>query len=396
MAESRGRLVAIDWMRGIVMVLMAVDHASDALNAGRLAGDSAWFGAAADPTTAQFLTRWISHLCAPTFVFLAGTAIALSFEKRLAQGAGGWALDAHLAVRGLLLILFEAWMSLAFGIALFQVLYAIGLALICMTVLRRLPTYLLVGGAVFWIAGGEFVQDRLGLVPPSASGGFASLASGLIFVPTVLQTGLTTWLSTHEPFQSLLYKGPVFVIAYPLLGWLPTMMLGWAFGRVLLGRRKQGEGPPVRLLATTGAALLVLFAIARGLQGYGDMHYPRVEGPWWQWLHVSKYPPSLTFLALEGGLMALLLAWLFRHQDRLLAAGPNHPLLVFGQTALFFYLLHIHLMVAISHGIWGSEKQGGLPATYFGAFAILVVLYPACRWFRGYKARHPDGWARYI
>lgn len=396
MAESRGRLVAIDWMRGIVMVLMAVDHASDAFNAGRATGDSAWFGAAADPTTGQFLTRWISHLCAPTFVFLAGTAIALSFEKRLAQGASGRALDAHLAIRGLLLILFEAWMSLAFGLALFQVLYAIGLALICMTVLRRLPTAVLAGAAAIWIAGGELVQDRMGLVPPGATGGWASLIEGLVFVPTVLQTELSTWLSTHEPFQSLLSKGSFFVIAYPLLGWLPTMMLGWVFGRVLAERRRDGMDPPVRRLATAGALLLVLFVVVRALKGYGDMHFPRVDGAWWQWLHVSKYPPSLAFLALECGIMCLVLALLFRHQDRLIAAGRNHPLLVFGQTALFFYLIHIHLMVAISHAIWGNQKQGGLVATWFGAFAILVVLYPACRWFRGYKTRHPDGWARYI
>jgi uncharacterized membrane protein len=114
--SSSARLPALDWMRGVVMLLMATDHASGALNAGRLITDATWLYSPGTPLPpAQFITRWMSHLCAPTFVFLAGAALALSTEKRLRQGESAEMVDRHLLIRGLFIALLDPlWMTWAF------------------------------------------------------------------------------------------------------------------------------------------------------------------------------------------------------------------------------------------------------------------------------------------
>jgi uncharacterized membrane protein len=368
---AASRLPAIDWMRGIVMVLMTVDHASDQFNAGRLLTDGAFmYKAGTLLPTAQFLTRWVSHLCAPTFVFLAGTALALSVEKRQAKGEPARALDRFIVTRGLIIAALDPiWMSWALarpGIVLLQVLYAIGLSLICMAPLRRLSTGAMLGVSLGLIAGGE------------------------------LLTGLALWASGGSPSipASLLFTGgrfPPLIIAYPVVHWLARMMLGWAFGRALSEGRIRAE----RWLAASGAGALALFVGLRWLNGYGNMRLFRGDDSAVQWLHVSKYPPSITYHALELGLMALCLAALFAVARRGAEATWLRPLLVLGQTALFFYVLHVHVLLAAAHAL-GSHKTGGLLETWVAAGAAVVALYPLCAWYRRYKLAHPDGWARYL
>src|SRR5439155_8510242 len=137
------RLAALDWLRGLVMVLMTVDHASGTFNAGRLMTDGlALYQPGTPLPAAQFLTRWVTHLCAPTFVFLAGAALALSVGARRARGDGPAALDRFIVTRGLFILALDPlWMSWVFapGEVLLQVLYAIGAALVAMAALRRLP-----------------------------------------------------------------------------------------------------------------------------------------------------------------------------------------------------------------------------------------------------------------
>ena len=144
--KASGRIAAIDWMRGFVMVLMAVDHASQMYNGGRVSADSAYLldfetgGPAWIPGTildnAQFYTRWITHLCAPTFLFLSGTSLAMSFEKRRAEGMSESALDKHLLIRAGFVLAFEGVLSLlaGMGVLILQVLYAIGASMIAMVV----------------------------------------------------------------------------------------------------------------------------------------------------------------------------------------------------------------------------------------------------------------------
>src|SRR5438034_841477 len=171
------RLPALDWLRGIVMILMTVDHASGAFNAGRLMSDSAGMYHPGMPLpAAQFLTRWITHLCAPTFVFLAGTALALSVARRSAAGERPASIDRHIVTRGLFIAALDPlWMSLGFfawRMFILQVLYAIGISLVCMAALRRLPRAALVLGGVALIVGVDaLVGGRLDAAAAPGGGG---------------------------------------------------------------------------------------------------------------------------------------------------------------------------------------------------------------------------------
>jgi uncharacterized membrane protein len=388
MPEIKERLVAIDWLRGFVMMVMAVDHASVVFNAGRTAIDSpypieAFFEPAWAPGTAlpaaQFFTRWITHLCAPTFLFLSGTSLALSTAGRAARGYSALAIDRHLVARGLVLIALDAaWISLLPSAGLgryvlvFQVLYAIGASLCAMALLRHLPTTLLVGLALAWMFGGEAITLALAPAGEGAHG-----LSALLLAPGRV--------------------GPA-GIAYPALSWLSMMMLGWAFGSHLLALRARGvpASSVAPRCAVVGIASLALFALVRGANGYGNMALLRDDGSLVQWLHVAKYPASLAFCALELGLMALLLAAMLTLEKRL--AGPpraRNPFLVLGRAALFFYLVHFFLLGAGAVAL-GLIGRGGLEHTYVAAAAVVVALYPACLWYGRYKAAHPGGITQYI
>jgi uncharacterized membrane protein len=364
------RLPALDWLRGFVMVLMTVDHASGELNAGRLMTDgTSLYTAGTALPAAQFLTRWMTHLCAPTFVFLAGAALALSVERRKAAGESARDLDRLVVTRGLLIAALDPlWMSWVFipGRVLLQVLYAIGGSLVAMAALRRLRTRWLVVLALVLMFGGEALTG----LALAGTGGVQTLPVALLLTGGQL--------------------GSV-IVAYPLLPWLAIMMLGWVLGRQLLSA---GPERTAGLVARGALAALVLFVVVRGLNGYGNMLLLRDDASPIQWLHVSKYPPSLSYDALELGLMALCLAPLLRIGQPA-SARLLGPLLVLGQTALFFYLLHVHVLAL---GAWALDvgHRGGLAATYAGAFATVLVLYPLCVWYRGYKRAHPDGWPRYI
>ena len=344
-------MLALDWLRGLVMILMTVDHASGVFNAGRLMTDgTALYRPGTPLPAAQFLTRWLTHLCAPTFVFLAGSALALSVEKRRAAGKSARAIDGFILTRGILLIALDPlWMSPVFtpGHVLLQVLYAIGGGLVAMVALRRLGTAWLAGLGFALIIGGD-AFTALGL---AASGG----APG---VPLAL------------------------------------LLTGWAFGRHLATAPR---AVLARQVLVAGVLALTAFVAVRGLNGYGNMALLREDGSLVQWLHVSKYPPSLSFIALELGLAALCLA-AFLRMDRQAPAIVHRalqPLAVLGQTALFFYLLHVHVLTLAAY-LLGAARRGGLAETYVAAFVAVVVLYPVCRWYRGYKAAHPNGWPRYV
>jgi hypothetical protein len=143
-----------------------------------------------------------------------------------------------------------------------------------------------------------------------------------------------------------------------------------------------------------GIAALVVFVLVRGAQGYGDMFLPRTDGTWQQWLHVSKYPPSLSYAALELGLMALILAALARIEP-IIGVRENGVFLVFGQTAMFYYLVH-RLAFEVPATYFGLRGVGGLGTTYLVAAIMLVAIYPACLWYRDFKAAHPTSFLKYI
>jgi hypothetical protein len=143
-----------------------------------------------------------------------------------------------------------------------------------------------------------------------------------------------------------------------------------------------------------GVLLLAIFLAVRWNAGYGDMFLPRADGSWQQWLHVSKYPPSLTYASLELGLTWLILAWLMQIEP-VIGVRPNGVFLVFGQTAMFFYLVH-RLALEIPATYFGLRGFGNLATTYIVAVPLLILLYPLCRWYRSLKQRHPQSFLKYI
>jgi uncharacterized membrane protein len=312
----------------------------------------------------------MTHLCAPTFVFLAGASLALHVHRREAAGDSALAIDRHIVLRGVIIAGFELWVSLfwmPFGHVLLQVLYAIGSSFVLLALLRRVPvSVLLVFAAVVFVFGEAFVR-AMGWGPADRT----PLWAALLLVPGA--------------------RGRA-IVAYPTLPWLAIMLVGWAFGRGLT--RRPDARATVRGLAMTGIALLAVFAGVRGHNGYGNMALMRDGAGAIQWLHVSKYPPSLSFVALELGIMALSLAALWvpatRRKDR-----PNGLLVVLGRTPMFFYLLHIPCLVLAAHAL-GVAGKLGLGATYLFAAGVIGLLYPACRAYGRYKAAHPRSWTRYV
>jgi uncharacterized membrane protein YeiB len=162
------------------------------------------------------------------------------------------------------------------------------------------------------------------------------------------------------------------------------MLLGWAAGMRLAGRGMRARDWLV--LAGIAAAT---FLLVRGLDGYGNAHLPRGGGSWIDWLHVSKYPPSLSYAALELAIAFAALALVWRW------TRPWRSLVLLGQTALFFYVIHIHLFKAVAVPL-GLYKTQGLIATAIAWVAMLIALNPLCRWYLGVKRRHPQSVLRFV
>jgi uncharacterized membrane protein len=377
---STQRLPALDWLRGLVIVLMAVDHASGTFNAGRFVTDSSflWTAGTAIPVD-QFLLRWVTHLCAPTFVFLAGTSLALSSARRSARGESRRAIDGALLKRGALLALLDPlWMSLGFfrwTTIILQVLFALGIGMMLMVPLRRLSARVLLIGALAFLTVSELLVG-------------AGLALGGSDQPTLL----TAVLLSAGQFPLGLGRVQTLIAGYPVLPWLAVMVLGHVFGTYLLSPGALDR--VARKLVTWGVAALLSFLVVRGANGYGNMSLLRDDGSLVHFLHCSKYPPSLSYLALELGLMALLLAGFFA----LARAGVREllsPLALLGQTSLFFYLLHVHLLEVASHAL-GARGALSITVTMLAAIGVIVVLWDSCEHYLRYKQAHPDGWTRYL
>jgi uncharacterized membrane protein len=363
--SERWRLLPVDWLRGLVMVLMTVDHSSGAFNAGRLFGDTArgWVPGTALPA-GQFFTRWITHLCAPTFLFLAGYALYISVQRRKRDGESEWQITRFIATRGLIIAALDPlWMVFVHRFEfVLQVLYAIGLSMIVMSVLRLLPPKLcgLLGLLL------AFLHEALA----TALGQVEGVARALVFLALV-------------PGR----VGP-FPVWYPFVPWLAVMLLGWAAADLA----RQSPGKFRSRLLVAGVLALLVFAVVRGLNGYGNSGLFRDDGSLIQWLHFAKYPASLSYLACELGIAWLLLGVLWTVH---LPAWLAWPLTVLGQSAFFFYLLHAHLLRL---GAWALAllHRAGLGTTYLAAALVIALLLPFCERFRRYKVAHPDSLARFI
>ncbi|MCP5242964.1 MAG: DUF1624 domain-containing protein [Burkholderiales bacterium] len=364
--KNQSRIAAIDWMRGIVMILMALDHASGFFNEGRLFTDSVLLYESGDSlATGQFLTRWITHICAPTFIFLTGTSIAVSHAQRLQQGMSQIEIDRELWIRGAFIALLDICVfSLASGKPVLQVLYAIGVSMMLMVWISRMRVWIVLFLALGTLTGSEWLLTALW-----KPGGDVPLWLALTFAPVFTDA---------------------YSVLYPAMPWLAMMMLGWVFGKWLLST-PNGQLSARRMLLTCGCTALALFVVIRVFDGYGNM-YMQLEGDAIvQWLHVSKYPPSLAYTLSELGLMAVILAvlmWL----ESMIEVRRNGPVLVFGQTALFFYLAHFAILAMLRLVF----ERGGLETTYLMTILALLLLYPVCMAYRRIKWQNPQSVLRFI
>src|SRR5215813_3803786 len=363
--SERWRLLPVDWLRGLVMVLMTVDHSSAAFNSGRLLGDSArgWIPGTVLPA-GQFFTRWMTHLCAPTFLFLSGYALYISVQRRKRDGDSEGQITRFIATRGLIIAALDPlWMVFVHRFEfILQVLYAIGVSMIVMSVLRRLPPRVCGVLGLLLVFLHEALATAIGQVD-----GVARVLLVFTLVPGRV--------------------GP-FPVWYPVVPWLAVMLLGWAAAD--LARRSPGLFRSRLLVA--GVLALAVFAVVRGLNGYGNSGLFRESDSLIQWLHTSKYPASLAYLACELGIAWLLLGALWTAR---LPGWLAWPLTVLGQSAFFFYLLHAHLLRL---GAWalGLLHRAGLGTTYLAAAVVIALLLPLCERFRRYKVAHPESLARFI
>ena len=385
------RIESIDLLRGLVMILMALDHTRE------------YFGATAisptdltRATAAVFMTRWITHICAPTFFFLTGTSAGLTLGRRTIPQ-----LSRLLVTRGVWLIVLELTIVRCFGyqfnvdyrLTMLVVLWALGWAMIVLGLLVRLPVAAITAGGAALVA----LHNLLDPIRAASLGALAPL-----------------WTILHAP--GIVVATPAYTVfaAYPLVPWIGVTAVGFGLGRLYGQPDDRRRGALLRL----SIALIVGFMVLRWVNLYGD------PSPWTaqrsplfsvlSFLNTTKYPPSLLFLLMTLG-PALLILWMAD------ARAPSlfKPAVVVGKVPLFYFALHlslIHLLaVAVCYARYGTAHWMfesprldqypitpppgwgyPLPIVYLVWAIVVVVLYPLCRWYARVKERRDIWWLSYL
>lgn len=387
------RINSIDIVRGIVMIIMALDHTRDLLHFSSLTQSPTDL---ATTTPVLFFSRWITHLCAPTFVFLSGVSVYLSLQNTGTGSLGK--VKSFLRKRGLWLILLEItvinfalWFDVHFRIIMLQVIAAIGVGFIVLSfLLKASPKKIGIAAIVIIV-----LHNLLQLVPPITNP-VLSVISNLFFAPGFIPV---------SPNFSIL-------VSYPFVQWTGIMLLGFACGQIfeipLIKRNKK--------ILIAGVLFLLGFVLLRFINIYGD------PAPWatqkdgiytvLSFLNVTKYPPSLQFILLFIGIAFILLS--FAEE---LPKFIQNIFLVYGKVPMFYYLLHFYIirlatfiMVYVQGFTWKDLLFGpfqfGRPATGSGIslsavvvvwLIIVAMLYPLCKWYGNYKSRYPEKkWLRYL
>jgi len=385
------RVESIDVLRGLIMVIMALDHTRDFFHATAWTDDPLNL---ATTTPALFFTRWITHFCAPVFALLSGTSIYLqSLRKSRTE------LSMFLLKRGLWLIVAEVFLiSPAFSFTLFNpvslvVFWSLGISMVLMAGLTWLPFRAVLGLGLAIVVGHNLL-DAVEQSPGFAPGlGWALFHGG-----------------GNHVFQYA--PGRVLIVLYPFLPWLGLMMLGYCLGRlfeptVSRGKRRQW-------LLTLSAGIIGLFVGLRLVNGYGDPFPWSVQNDGittlFSFLKLHKYPPSLLYLCVTIGPGLLALALLEPVQN-----GFTNLLRTYGRTAFFYYTVHwfvLHTLrtvvfFAAGHTMTEADEAGktismrfvlpgaggySLPVVYVVWLAVVLALYPLCRWYDAYKTAHKEQW----
>lgn len=391
------RLTALDALRGAVIVLMTLDHARDFLHAGAMVFSPEDL---TRTTPILFFTRWITHVCAPVFLFTAGLGAFLRLQR---PGTTKAQLSRFLLTRGLWLVVVELTvirfaMNFSFDTrypVLLLVLWALGISMIALAALIHLPRRVLAGLSVAAIV----LHNGFDGFQAAEFGAFAGL-----------------WRVLHQPGVFFVGSVPV-VVGYPVVPWIAVMAAGFSAGPIFLLEPQERR----RILLRWGTALLAGFVVLRAMNLYGD------PSPWSvqssavftaiSFLRTTKYPPSLDFLLMTIGPALLALAYLER---RGLPAG--HPLVVFGRVPLFYFVAHflmLHILASflawLRYGnasfayLFDPLPSMGGPRDLFPAdfgyplwvvyalwIGVVASLYPLCRWYAGFKARRRDWWLSYV
>jgi uncharacterized membrane protein len=380
------RILSIDILRGIIMIIMALDHVRD------------FYGHASfDPLDLSqtspllFLTRWITHFCAPGFIFLSGVSAFLSSKRKTKNEAA-----LFLFKRGLWLLLLEftligfGWLlDIGFHTLFAQVIWAIGCSMIFLSALiyfNLKPLYIGIVGLTLIFVHNAFDQVR------SDSFGDAKLL----------------WLVVHEQgFYQLNSYESIFIL-YPLVPWIGVIAAGYYFGTLFLLE------PAARrtLFFKIGAGAILLFIIFRAINVYGDPFPWQVQNSWWKnilaFIKCHKYPPSLCYLLMTIGVSIIALGFLEHAKGKL-----SRVFLIYGRVPFFYYILHIYLIhlsqvaIALSMGFTANDLENAfqgspgkwgfeLPYVYLIWITIVALLYFPCRWFMKIKERRRDWWLSYL
>jgi uncharacterized membrane protein len=387
------RIDSIDVLRGLVMVIMALDHTRDFFgDPGARPTDLA------TTTAALFFTRWVTHICAPTFFLLTGVGAYLTRRRmpppelsRFLLTRGMWLIFLELVV-----MRFALQFNVDYQVTIITVLWALGWSMIVLAGLSRLPLWAITAFGVALVAGHNALDG---------------LSSGMAAHPDL---AARLWMFLHQP--GIVFQGShnLVLVAYVLIPWVGVTALGYALG---LSYEWSADARR-KFLLRLGLGLIAAFVVLRFSNVYGD------PAPWaWQstpartvmsFLNTVKYPPSLLFLLMTLGPTLLLLrgfdggvpAWL-------------RPAAIFGKVPLFFYVLHIFLIhllaVAASYVRYGEVREMlrspdlghfpfsappgwdlGLPMVYLVWVLVVVTLFPLCRWYAGLRQRHRAWWLSYL
>ncbi|MDB5232546.1 MAG: hypothetical protein JWN76_3351 [Chitinophagaceae bacterium] len=383
------RIASIDLLRGAIMIIMALDHVRDFFHVNAMLDDPTNL---ATTTPLLFFTRWITHFCAPVFVFLTGVSAFISGQRKTKKQA-----SAFLFKRGLWLILVElviVTLGLTFDpgyhLLFLQVIWVIGWSMIFLSVIIYLPVKWIAAIALVIITGHNLL-DR-----------FDAKDFNHISIP---------WAFLHQQYFFPYVKGHVAGIVYPLFPWPAVMMLGYAVGS--LYKSSVDANARRRRLLLFGIATTVLFVVLRLTNIYGD------PSKWSaqknnvftviSFLNTTKYPPSLLYLCMTLGPGMILLSFFETVRSKF-----SKVIVIYGRVPMFYYLVHFYLIHIVCVVIFFAQQRTSkemaesfllfrpnhfgfnLPVVYAIWLSIVIALYPLCRWYNKYKSTHTQWWLSYL
>jgi uncharacterized membrane protein len=392
---TKKRIESIDILRGVIMLIMALDHTRDFFHFGGPKSDPTDM---ATTTPILFFTRWITHFCAPNFVFLSGISAYLAGTRRTKSELAGFLIK-----RGFWLVLVElVILTLAFtlnplyNVFILQVLWVIGLSMIILGLLVRAPLWLIgtLGALIFF---GHDILDQI----PLAKGGAAFVVEHLLFTARGTAYQLN---ATHFVFD-----------LYALIPWTGVMLLGYVFGQLYTSAFDPAKR--IKILRYTGFGALALFVVLRFFNLYGD---PEIWGTqrngvytFMSFLNVSKYPPSLFYSLMTIGAGLVVLSFTEHIKNKLTAI-----FIVYGNVPFLYYVMHFYLIRFISVIVFFAQGYHtnqivdpthqnpflfqppgygfNLVGVYLVWLLVIVILYFPCRWFSKYKKTHSQWWLSYL